>query len=276
MQLGMDENAQTNHKYYFAIMLQNSANHLPTLIDNLLRVIYHLGEQNVFVSIHEADSTDKGHTTAMIETIKIAMDAIGLENEIHIQEEGESYPPNAVLAPLRNSYKANGRVFNTLVMMKDDLWCAEEFLELLVHSRGQAASIVCSTDVRSKVAPLYLTHSRTLYLPFRLVTISTADSSTRLTDSLDRTNVRAKSVPISTMKTRHLDSKITIPYEYSHVSPPSQFSILPPSILPLTSISHTPIFQEIHQLHHGNTTVDSLQNSTWRFDWLKQASTAPC
>ena len=132
-------------------MLHDSANHLPTLIDNLLRVIYHIGEQNVFMSIFESTSADKGHTTAMVETIKIALDAIGIENEIQIQGDEGSHAPNEVLSPLRKMHKANGRLFNSVVMMNDDLWCAEELLELMFHSRGQAASITCSTDVRTQV-----------------------------------------------------------------------------------------------------------------------------
>ena len=146
--LGMDENAGTNHKYYFAIMLGNSANHLPTVIDNLLRVIYHLGEMNVFMSIHEGGSSDEGHTTAMIETIRITLEAIGIEHAI-VTGDVSTDARNKVMEPLRAMHKSSGRIFNTVVMMSDDLWCAEEFLELLFQSRGQAATVTCSTDVRT-------------------------------------------------------------------------------------------------------------------------------
>ena len=150
--LGMDENVGMDHKYYFAITLKDSANHLPTIIDNLLRVIYHIGEKNVFMSIYESGSSDDGHTTAMIETIRLTMEAIGLEYHIEIERDGSGNARNAVLQPLKAMYKSGGRLFNTVVMMGDDLWCAEEFLELLFQSRGQAASITCSTDVGLKVS----------------------------------------------------------------------------------------------------------------------------
>jgi alpha-1,3-mannosyltransferase len=147
----MDENTNIGHKYYFALMLRDSANHLPTIIDNLLRVIYHLGEQNIFISIYEGGSNDDGHTTAMIETIKTTMEAIGIEFNIEVEGASTGNARDKVLKPLKEMYRANERVFNTVVMMGDDLWCAEELLELLFHSRGQAASITCSTDVRADV-----------------------------------------------------------------------------------------------------------------------------
>jgi Cryptococcal mannosyltransferase 1 len=156
----MDENAERNHKYYFAIMLRDSANHLPTIIDNILRVVYHLGEQNIFMSIYEGGSADDGHTTAMIETIRTTLEAIGMEHHITVGGNADSNGYNGVLEPLRTMYKSTGRIFNTVVMMGDDLWCAEEFLELLFHSRGQTASIACSTDIRAKV----LTHSTVLII----------------------------------------------------------------------------------------------------------------
>jgi alpha-1,3-mannosyltransferase len=149
----MDENANVGHKYYFALMLRDSANHLPTIIDNLLRVIFHLGEQNIFFSVYEGGSSDDGHTTAMVETIKITLEAIGIEHSIEVDGMSTGNPRDKVLKPLKEMYKANGRVFNTVVMMGDDLWCAEELLELVFHSRGQAASITCSTDVRVDVTP---------------------------------------------------------------------------------------------------------------------------
>ena len=146
----MDQNAEMEHKYYFAVTLRNAALHLPTIIDNLLRVIYHLGEQNVFMSIYEGGSTDDGHTTAMLDVIKTTFEAIGIEHEIVIRPEiGDM--KNEVLLPLKRMYRSGGRVFQTVVMMGDDLWCAEDFLELLFHSRGQAASITCSNDARVKV-----------------------------------------------------------------------------------------------------------------------------
>ena len=149
----MDENANMGHKYYFALMLRDSANHLPTIIDNLLRVIYHLGEQNIFFSIYEGGSSDDGHTTAMIETIKVTFEAIGIEYHILVEEDSKANARDMVLRPLKEMYRANERVFNTVIIMGDDLWCAEEFLELLFHSRGQTASITCSTDVRADVSP---------------------------------------------------------------------------------------------------------------------------
>jgi hypothetical protein len=150
--LGLEENIETNHKYYFGLMLRDSVNHLPTIIDNLLRVIYHVGEKNVFMSIYGAGSTDDGHTTAMIEVIRTMMEAIGLEYHIQTMDNGPADPWNGVLRPLKKMYKSGGRVFNSVIMMNDDLWCTEEFLELLIQSRAQRASITCSTDVRSKVS----------------------------------------------------------------------------------------------------------------------------
>jgi len=149
--LEKDENTEMNHKYYFALMLKDSSNHLPTIFDSLLRVIYHVGEENVFLSIYEHGSSDDGHTTAMIDAIKLTMEAIGVEYHIEIEGDVPPNARNAVLQPLKAMYRSEGRVFNTVVMMGDDLWCAEELWELLYHSRGQAASITCSTDVRSKV-----------------------------------------------------------------------------------------------------------------------------
>jgi len=150
--LGMDENADLDHKYYFALMLKNSATHIPTIVDNLLRVFYHIGEKNVFLSVYEGGSTDEGHTTALLgDPLKKVLEAIGIE--YHIEFEHHITPDllNGVLQPLKAMHKANQRVFNSVVMMGDDLWCAEELLELLFQSRGQAASITCSTDVRAKV-----------------------------------------------------------------------------------------------------------------------------
>src|SRR5437762_2409285 len=107
----------------------------------------------MLMRIYESASSDDGHTTAMIETIKTTMDAIGLEHHIEIEGDGRSSDPwNGVLRPLKGMYNSGGRVFNSVIMMGDDLWCAEEFLELLFQSRAQEASIACSTDVRSKVA----------------------------------------------------------------------------------------------------------------------------
>lgn len=147
----MDENADIGHKYYFALMLRDSANHLPTIIDNLLRVIYHLGDQNIFFSIYEGGSNDDGHTTTMIDTIKLTLEAIGIEFNIEVENTSSGNARDMVLKPLKEMYKTSERVFNTVVMMGDDLWCAEELLELIYHSRGQAASITCSTDVRADV-----------------------------------------------------------------------------------------------------------------------------
>jgi alpha-1,3-mannosyltransferase len=176
----MDENAELNHKYFFALMLRDSSNHLPTIIDNLLRVIYHLGEQNIFMSIYEGGSTDDGHTTAMIDTIKTTMETIGIEHHIEVDVRAGPSPQNAVLAPLKSLHRSEGRVFNTVVMMGDDLWCAEGFLDLLFHSRGQAASITCSTDVQNSVLPiLYNADFRTINSLFLLATILTGNSSNR-------------------------------------------------------------------------------------------------
>lgn len=147
----MDENADLDHKYYFGLMLKNSATHLPTIIDNLIRVFYHIGEGNVFLSIYEGGSTDDGHTTAMIEPLIKALDAIGIEYHVELADNVAPDLLNGVLRPLKEMYRANSRVFNSVVMMRDDLWCAEELLELLFQSRGQAASIACSTDVRVTV-----------------------------------------------------------------------------------------------------------------------------
>ena len=150
--LGMDENADLNHKYYFALMFKNSATHIPTIVDNLLRVFYHIGEKNVFLSIYEGGSTDEGHTTALLgDPLKKVLEAIGIEYHIELEDHITPDLLNGVLQPLKSMYRANQRVFNSVVMMGDDLWCAEELLELLFQSRGQAASITCSTDVRLKV-----------------------------------------------------------------------------------------------------------------------------
>jgi hypothetical protein len=176
----MEENVETNHKYYFGLMLRDSANHLPTIMDNLLRVIYHIGEKNAFMSIYEAGSSDGGHTTAMIETIRAMMEAIGLEYHIEIVENGPADPWNGVLGPLKGMYKSVGRVFNSVVMMGDDLWCSEEFLELLYQSRAQRASITCSTDVRSKVSVLnVVANPRMVHIPYLPDTMSTATFSVR-------------------------------------------------------------------------------------------------
>lgn len=145
--LGMDENISTSHKYFFALRLRDSSNHLPTIIDNLLRVIYHIGEKNVFMSIYEGGSTDGGHTTAMVDVIKTTMDAIGLE--YHVTTDSHSSDQwNPVIEPLKSMYRSSGRIFNTVVMMNDDLWCAEELLESIYQSRRLGAHVTCSTDVR--------------------------------------------------------------------------------------------------------------------------------
>jgi alpha-1,3-mannosyltransferase len=149
--LGMDENSDMDHKYYFALMLKNSVNHLPTIVDNILRVAYHIGENNVFLSVYEGGSTDEGHTTAMMEPLKKVLEAVGIEYHIELEDHVTPDLLNGVLQPLKAMYKANSRVFHSVVMMGDDLWCAEELLELLFQSRGQAASITCSTDVRVRV-----------------------------------------------------------------------------------------------------------------------------
>jgi len=106
------------------------------------------------MSIYEGGSTDEGHTTAMIEAIKMAMEAIGIEYHIEIEgEETTGMPRNMALEPFREMNRNGGRIFNTVVTLGDDLWCAEELLELLYLSRAQEASIVCSTDVHSEVLP---------------------------------------------------------------------------------------------------------------------------
>lgn len=151
--LGRDENVDTQHKYYFAILLKDSADHFPTIVDNLLRVMHHMGEENVFVSIYEGESNDEGHTAAMVETFKTTMEAIGVEHHLEINGN-EPNGHNAVLEPLKEMYRNGRRVFNTLVMMNDDLWCTEELLELLYQSRKLPAAITCSTDVRSNVTHL--------------------------------------------------------------------------------------------------------------------------
>lgn len=175
----MDENAQMLHKYYFALTFRNSAIHLPTIIDNLLRVIYHLGEQNIFMSIYEGGSTDDGHTTAMLDVIKTTLETIGIEHEIVIRPEVGS-PRNNVLEPMKRMYRLGGRVFQTVVMMGDDLWCAEELMELLFHSRGQAASITCSNDVRTKVLrSLILINVRAMFHQFLQAMISTESYSVK-------------------------------------------------------------------------------------------------
>lgn len=183
--LKMEENVETNHKYYFGLMLRDSANHLPTIMDNLLRVIYHVGEKNAFMSIYEAGSSDSGHTTAMIEIIRIMMESIGLEHHIEIVENGPADPWNGVLRPLKGLYKSSGRVFNSVIMMGDDLWCTEELLELLFQSRAQDASITCSTDVRSKVfAPKVATNSRMIHISYLPDTTSTANFSVRYSPTM--------------------------------------------------------------------------------------------
>lgn len=106
----------------------------------------------MFLSIYEEGSTDEGHTKAMLELVKKTCEAIGVGYYIATENWPTSNGRNAVLEPLKEMYESTGVVFNTLVMMTDDLWCTEEFLELLFHSRGQAASITCSTDVRVKVS----------------------------------------------------------------------------------------------------------------------------
>jgi len=177
----MDENSQIGHKYYFALTLRNAAIHLPTIVDNLLRVIYHLGEQNIFMSVYEGGSTDDGHTTAMLEVIQTTLEAIGIEHEILIRPEVGD-PRNDVLLPLKRMYRKGGRVFQTVIMMGDDLWCAEELLELLFHSRGQAASITCSNDVRNTVYCLTLTSTNVRMMSFLYLQAMTsmANSSARL------------------------------------------------------------------------------------------------
>jgi alpha-1,3-mannosyltransferase len=177
--LGMDENAQLNHRYYFALTLRNAGIHLPTIVDNLLRVIYHLGEQNIFMSIYEEGSTDDGHTSAMLEVIKTTLEAIGIEHEIVIKADFGD-PRNDVLFPMKRMYRHGGRVFQTLVMMDDDLWCAEELLELLFHSRGQGASITCSNDARNKVFRIQeMVNIRIIYIPSLQDTMSMVDYSVR-------------------------------------------------------------------------------------------------
>lgn len=250
----MDENAEIQHKYYFALMLRNSANHLPTIVDNLLRVIYHIGEKNVFMSIYEGRSTDDGHTTAMVETIKTTMEAIGIEYYTYVETEDEDTTGgrmNTVLEPMREMYRNGGRLFNTVVMMGDDLWCTEELLELLYLSRGQGAGIVCSTDVYSEVArSTDYTDSREQSSPFPLATMSTVDSSVKDTS---QTTFPTTSLPV--------DSKTIYPFAYNHVSPLSQSSIRAPSTHPTTSPSHPPTIPNPMNVRlNSSATADFLPN----------------
>ena len=159
---------------------------------------------------------DDGHTTAMIETIKTTLDAIGVQYHVEIEgEETTGVARNLVLEPLREMYRSAGRVFNTVVMMGDDLWCAEELWELLYLSRGQGANIVCSTDVRSEVLLLKdYPHSRETNFQFLRATTSAVDCSVRVTS---QTTLQMTSPLVA--------SEIIIPSAYNHVSPPSQSSI---------------------------------------------------
>jgi alpha-1,3-mannosyltransferase len=139
-----------------------------------------LGENNVFVSIYEAGSTDEGHTATMVDTFKMTLEAIGVEHHLEVNGN-EQNARNAALQPLKAMYRSGRRVFNTLVMMNDDLWCTEELLELIYQSRKLSAAITCSTDVRSKVAYLttVLNFSMTCILYSPAMT-STVDCSKRL------------------------------------------------------------------------------------------------
>jgi len=231
MPLGQDENVGIEHRYFIALMLRNSANHLPTIVDNLLRVIYHVGEKNVFMSIYEGGSTDEGHTTAMIETIRTTMEAIGIEYHVEIEgEDTTNVRRNVVLEPLREMYRNGERAFNTVVMMGDDLWCTEELFELLYVSRGQRASIVCSTDVHSEVLhPDDDSNFRAPSSRFLQATMSTADSS-----------LKDISQTTSPMTSPLVDSKTITPSAYNHVSHPSQPWIQLPSTHPTTSPSPSP------------------------------------
>ena len=251
----MEQNDETNHSYYFALMLSNSANHLPTIIDNLLRVIYQVGEQNVFLSIYEAGSTDEGHTTAMIETIKTTLEAIGVEYSIRIEGDVPPDALNAVLAPLKEMYRSEQRVFNTVVMMGDDLWCCEEFLELLFQSRGQAASVTCSTDVRQRVYYyVYLPDFRATCFPSRQATMSMADSF-----------MKGISAHTSRTSSRPLDSKRITRSGYSLVSLLLRFLTRPLFILHTTFLflipaTHVPVTN----CRLGKINVDSPRNSIWQ------------
>lgn len=231
-------------------MLRDSANHLPTIIDNLLRVIYHLGEQNVFFSIYESGSSDDGHTTAMIETIKVTFEAIGIEHHIRVEGASDANARDIVLRPLKEMYQASERVFNTVVMMGDDLWCAEEFLELLFHSRGQAASITCSTDVRANVSHIHdPSNFRAISFLFPQDTMSQGNSSSRV-----------RSAPTSKTPTQHLVSARIIPSEFNPVSPPSQSLIQLPFTHPTTSSSPPPPPTQTIPPPSGTLNAGSLLN----------------
>jgi hypothetical protein len=115
-------------------------------------------------------------------------------------------------------------------MMGDDIWCTEELFELLYVSRGQRASIVCSTDVHSEV--LHSDDDSYFRAPssrFLLATMSTADSSLK---DISQTTSPTTLLPV--------DSKTITPFAYNHVSHPSRPSIRLPSTHPTTSPSPSP------------------------------------
>ena len=263
----MEKNVEKDHKYYFALTLKDSANHLPTIIDNLLRVIYHVGEQNVFMSIYEGGSTDDGHTTAMIEPIKATLEAIGVQYHITIEATPTSYPKDVALEPLKTMYRSAQRTFNTIVMMEDDLWCAEEFLELLLRSRADKASITCSSDIRARANVYSITPGHDINGKlFRQVILS-----------IDNTHVyRGKLVHTLKIKSPLPDFVTTILYESKPVSPQLQSLTQHLSTLLTTSPSSIPIQEPRIVDRLGKTIVNSPLNSTLPFAMPPRDSTELC
>ncbi|KAJ3039909.1 capsular associated protein [Rhizophlyctis rosea] len=144
--------ANSSNHYYIALNLHNSAHLAPGIFTQLLRLMHHLGPQNVFISIFESASTDR--TGELLHLFDAILTIFSVPHNITMGTSPPRESTNRIvrLAEIRNNALAtlyaetNKQKWSHVLFINDIVFCAEDALELIHQGVGQDADITCGLD----------------------------------------------------------------------------------------------------------------------------------
>uniref|UniRef100_V5EJG4 CAP59 (Required for capsule formation) n=2 Tax=Kalmanozyma brasiliensis (strain GHG001) TaxID=1365824 RepID=V5EJG4_KALBG len=143
-----------NETVFIAVNLYNSEHLFPAFSDNLLQVVHHLGEENVFISIYESNSHDR--TKQLLSQFERELHLRGIQNSIRMLDNNRRNDMDRIerLALIRNEalnpiqsgvHGLHGRTFSKLLWLNDIFFRPESVLELFSTNGGRFDQ-VCGLD----------------------------------------------------------------------------------------------------------------------------------